>query len=180
MPALIFITLLSLLITGCLSDGVTVKKSETMSYLSEKFRKGKLWFKSKDGETYSEDNPPPPPLASQPTTHQPIPAEKLRRMKSFAPAKEVRMNKKDYTRAIERLKKSIPELKSKWGGKHIEVAETYYTMAALYELRQDSQDAVEHYKLALAIFAERLGDKHPRVWSIEKKIAELNIQSPND
>ena len=180
MPALLFISFLLLLITGCLSDGVTVKKSETISYLSEKFRKSKQWFKSTDGEKYSGDAPPPPPIASQPTKHQPLPAHQLKRMQNNVKPQKVRMNKKDYARAIDRLQRSIPELEKKWGKNHIEVAENYYTMAALYELRKDHQDAIEHYQLALAIFAKRLGKKHPRVWSIEKKINELKTQPPTD
>ena len=180
MPALIFITLLSLLITGCLSDGVTVKKSETLSYLSEKFRKGKLWFKSTDGEEYDEENPPPPPIASQPIKHQPLPAHQLAHIQNKKTAKKTRMDNKDYARAIERLKLSIPELQRKWGKNHMEIAENYYTIAALYELRKDNQDAINHYKLALSIFAERLGSKHPKVWSIEKKIEDLNTQSLNE
>jgi tetratricopeptide (TPR) repeat protein len=83
------------------------------------------------------------------------------------------MNNKDYAKAIRRLKNSLPDLKKKWGNEHIEVGETYYTISAMYELRGDNQEARENYQQALIIFAGRLGNKHPKVWSIEKKIEAL-------
>ena len=92
---------------------------------------------------------------------------------------KVRMNKRITQERLIDYKDRFLNSK-KWGKNHIEVAENYYTMAALYELRKDHQDAIEHYQLALAIFAKRLGKKHPRVWSIEKKINELKTQPPTD
>jgi len=158
-----------------MGSGVTVQKSETVGYLSETFRKTKKWFRSTDGSAVNQETGPPPPSAHQPSKHQPL--HQNQPMQSPMPptsaSKSIRMNNKDYAKAIRRLKSSLPDLKKKWGNEHIEVGETYYTIAAMYELRGDKQEARENYQQALIIFAGRLGNKHPKVWSIEKKIEAL-------
>jgi len=90
------------------------------------------------------------------------------------------MEKKDYGKAINRLKKSIPEMEKKWGKKHMEVGETHYTIAAMYDLREEKIQAREYYQNALIIFSARLGNKHPRVSSIQKKITALSSPSSKE
>ena len=162
---------------GC--SGVTVQNSESVEYLTGAFKKTKNWFRSTDGSAVDEENGPPPPLASQPTKHQP--SKPISSNPYFAqrpgkptPKRTVRMEKKDYAKAISRLKRSIPELEKKWGKNHMEVGETHYTIAAMYDLRGDKIEAREYYQNALIIFSARLGNKHPRVFSIQKKISTLS------
>jgi len=159
-----------------MGSGVTVQSSESFDYLSDAYKKTKQWFRSTDGSAVIQETGPPPPSAQQPSKHQPLhPNQHMQAKKTPTSAsKSIRMNNKDYAKAIRRLKSSLPDLKKKWGNEHIEVGETYYTIAAMYELRGDKQEARENYQHALIIFAGRLGNKHPKVWSIEKKIEELN------
>jgi len=146
-----------------------------VGYLSNAYEKSKQWFRSTDGSPVDQETGPPPPTAQQPSKHQPVPSNQRPQVQPSANPKKksVRMDNKDYAKAINRLKNSLPDLKRKWGKNHIEVAETYYTMAAMYELRGDKQEARENYQQALIIFSGRLGSKHPKVWSIEKKIKAL-------
>jgi tetratricopeptide (TPR) repeat protein len=155
-----------------MGSGVTVQSSESFDYLSNAYKKTKQWFRSTDGSAVNQETGPPPPSAQQPSKHQPLhPSQQMRaKMTPNPDPKSLRMNNKDYAKAIRRLKSSLPDLKKKWGKEHIEVGETYYTIAAMYELRGNKQEARENYQQALIIFASRLGNKHPKVWSIEKKI----------
>jgi len=175
MPIPLLLLIICLMLAGCLGKDVSVRKSETLNYLTDTYRKSKQWFRSTDGTEYSQEKGPPPPTAQQPSKHQPVPPNQRFQVQRPVPhtPKSVRMDKKDYAKAINRLQNSLPDLKKKWGNDHIEVGETYYTMAALYELRGDKQDARENYQQALIIFAGRLGNKHPKVWSMEKKIEAL-------
>ena len=151
-----------------------------MGYLADTYRKSKQWFRNTDGSKVDSENGPPPPMANQPTKHQaskPISSNPTFARQSAAkpgPRKNIRMEKKDYAKAISRLKKSIPDLEKKWGKKHMEVGETHYTIAAMYDLRGDKIEAREYYQNALIIFSARLGNKHPRVSSIQKKITALS------
>lgn len=168
---------------GC--SGVTVQNSESVEYLTGAFKKTKNWFRSTDGSKVDSENGPPPPMANQPTRHQP--SKPISSNLNFAqrpgkpsPKRTVRMEKKDYEKAISRLKKSIPELEKKWGEKHMEVGETHHTIAAMYDLRGDKVEAREYYQNALIIFSARLGNKHPRVSSIQKKITALSSPSSKE
>jgi tetratricopeptide (TPR) repeat protein len=180
MPIVLLLIALSCLsLSGCLTTGVTVNKGETMGYLADTYRKSKQWFRNTDGSIVDSENGPPPPLANQPTKHPP--SKPISSNPSFAqrpvkpsPKRTVRMEKKDYEKAINRLKRSIPDLEQKWGKKHMEVGETHYTIAAMYDLRGDKVQAREYYQNALIIFSARLGNKHPRVSSIQKKITTLS------
>jgi len=168
---------------GC--AGVTVQNSESVEYLTGAFKKTKNWFRSTDGSAVDQVNGPPPPLASQPTKHQPSkPISSnpnfTQRPEKPTPKRTVRMEKKDYGKAINRLKKSIPEMEKKWGKKHMEVGETHYTIAAMYDLREEKIQAREYYQNALIIFSARLGNKHPRVSSIQKKITALSSPSSKE
>ena len=136
---------------------MTVQNSESVEYLTGAFKKTKNWFRSTDGSAVDEENGPPPPLASQPTKHQPSkPISSnpyfAQRAEKHSPKRTVRMEKKDYAKAISRLKRSIPELEKKWGKNHMEVGETHYTIAAMYDLRGDKIEAREYYQNALIIF----------------------------
>ncbi len=175
MPKSLPLLIICLMLAGCLGNDVSVRKSEALTYLSDTYRKSKQWFRSTDGSPVDQETGPPPPTAQQPSKHQPVPPNQRFQVQRPVPhsPKSVRMDKKDYAKAINRLQNSLPDLKKKWGNDHIEVGETYYTMAAMYELRGDKQEAREHYQQALIIFAGRLGNKHPKVWSIEKKIEGL-------
>jgi tetratricopeptide (TPR) repeat protein len=177
---LLLIALFCLSLSGCLTSGVTVNKGETMGYLADTYRKSKQWFRSTDGSAVDGENGPPPPMATQPTRHQSSkaissnPTYARQPVAKPSPKKSIRMEKKDYAKAINRLKKSIPELEKKWGKNHMEVGETHYTIAAMYDLRGDKIEAREYYQNALIIFSARLGNKHPRVSSIQKKITALS------
>ena len=181
---LVFIQILIFsFLLGC--SGVTVQNSESVEYLTGAFKKTRNWFRSTDGSAVDEENGPPPPLASQPTKHQPSkPISStpnfIQRPGKPSPKRTVRMEKKDYAKAISRLKRSIPELEKKWGKKHMEVGETHYTIAAMYDLRGDKIQAREYYQNSLIIFSARLGNKHPRVSSIQKKIASLSSPSAKE
>jgi tetratricopeptide (TPR) repeat protein len=175
---LLFIVLACMSVSGCLMDGVSVNKGESIGYLAKTYNKSKQFFRNTDGSPVDPEKGVPPPMATQPTKHQP--SKPISSNPNFAqrpgkptPKRNVRMEKKDYERAISRLKKSIPELEKKWGKKHMEVGETHYTIAAMYELRGDKVEAREYYQNALIIFSARLGNKHPRVFSIQKKISTL-------
>ena len=117
MTRLFFILGGVLLLSSCGSSGVTVTKSQTVEYISEAFNKSKKWFRSTDGDEVTETGPPPPsPLHP---TAQDVYQKRATQKKSNG------MSKDDYDSAINRLEKTLPDLKRKLGSNHIEVGETY-------------------------------------------------------
>ena len=115
-----------------------------------------------------------PADGQQPTRHQP--SKPISSNPNFAQRPEKPSSQtdcpdgeKDYERAISRLKNLFLNWK-KSGEKHMEVGETHYTIAAMYDLRGDKVEAREYYQNALIIFSARLGNKHPRVSSIRKRL----------
>lgn len=165
MPLPWIIVFLSIFLTSCGGSGVTVTKSQTVEYLSKAFTKSKKWLRSTDGGAVPEDGPPPPSRFQ--------PSEKQAFQKSRPNNQSKGMSSDDYLRAIERLEKSIPELKTKLGHQNIEVGETYYTIGSMHQMQGNLKESKTAYKQALKIFSIWLGAEHPRVWKLKDKIRHI-------
>ena len=160
------ISILFSFLVSCSGSGVTVTKSETVEYLSRAFNKSKKWFRSTDGETISEDGPPPPsPL--QPSERQVIQKRSDDKLVN-------RMSRNDYNRAIKRLESSITELEKKHGKNNMEIGETYFTLGSMHQIQGNSKQAKVAFQRALSIFSSWLGSEHPRVWKLKTRISNLN------
>jgi tetratricopeptide (TPR) repeat protein len=153
-------------LVSCGGSGVTVNKSETVEYLTRTFNKSKKWFRSTDGETTSE-NGPPPPSPFQPSGRQVIEKRSDDRLVN-------RMSRKDYNRAIKRLESSISELEKKHGKNNMEIGETYFTLGSMHQIQGNSKQAKIAFQQALSIFSPWLGSEHPRVWKLKTRISNLN------
>ena len=160
------ISILFSFLVSCGGSGVTVTKSETVEYLSRAFNKSKKWFRSTDGETISEDGPPPP-SPFQPSERQVIQKRSDDKLVN-------RMSRNDYNRAIKRLESSITELEKKHGKNNMEIGETYFTLGSMHQIQGNSKQAKVAFQQALFIFSSWLGSEHPRVWKLKTRISNVN------
>ena len=139
-----------------------MNKGEIIPYFSEAYGKTKQWFQSSKEETDHASPPPPHPhLVGQNNAN------------TSPQYKSSGMNSKDYSRAVLRLKNSLPEVEKKHGKESQQMGETLYTLASMLEINGQPKEAKMYFQKSELILSKWLGAKHPNVRKIRNKINSL-------
>ena len=162
MRFLLIISLSLFLISGCKNSGLRVNKGEIIPYLSNAYGKTKEWFRSGNADN-TEALPPYQQSHPQHKNIQDFPSQQ----------KSTGMTKQDYSRAVVRLKKSIPDLEKRHGKQSREVGDTLYTIASMLELNGQREEAKAYFIKSEAILSKCFGSEHPNTRKIRAKIKSL-------